>query len=60
MPTKPARHGKKWTSADIKELKRMVRQNLDTDEIARRLQRTVEAIYSKASDESVSLRPKDT
>jgi hypothetical protein len=56
---KPARHGRDWTKTDLKRLRSMAGQNVDTDDIASRLQRTKAAIYSKASDESISLKPKD-
>ena len=51
--------GKEWTKQDISELRRLAKQNADTDIIANKLQRTKAAIYTKASEEGISLKPKD-
>jgi hypothetical protein len=37
----------------------LARRNVDTDEIARILGRTKQAIYDKASELGISLSPKD-
>jgi len=59
MSRKPSKHGTDWTKTDLKRLRTMARQDVDTDDIARRLHRTKGAIYNKASEEDISLKPKD-
>jgi len=51
--------GTEWTEKDLSELRRLAKQNIDTDIIAKKLQRTEKAIYNKASEEGISLKPKD-
>lgn len=51
--------GKLWTKKDVSLLKNLASKNVNTDEIAKQLGRTTPAIYNKASDLSVSLKPKD-
>ena len=50
---------KKWTKQDETKLRQMARSNIDTDIIAKTLGRTKNAIYSKASELNISLKPKD-
>lgn len=57
--SKPVNNGKAWTKADDAKIKQMARSGVDTDDIARKLGRTVSAIYSEASKEDISLKPKD-
>ena len=57
MARKPSNHGKAWTKGDLTKLQKMVDQNTPTRVIGLKLGRTPESIYSKASDESVSLKP---
>ena len=56
---KPTKHGQPWTKRDTAQIGILARKGVDTDDIAKRLGRTKDAIYSKASEEGVSLRPKD-
>lgn len=51
--------GREWTNADVQKLKQMARNNTDTDDIAKSLGRTKSAVYNKASEVDVSLKPKD-
>jgi len=51
--------GQPWTNADINQLKKLAKHNVDTDDIARKLERSKYAIYTKASEEKISLKPKD-
>ena len=51
--------GKKWTKSDIEKLRRLARQKVDTDDIAKKLERTTDAIYTEASKKHISLMPKD-
>jgi hypothetical protein len=47
---------KRWTEQDMKQIKRMVRQGLPAKAIAKKLGRTLGALYVKASGEGVSLK----
>ena len=49
--------GQRWTQSDEDLLRRLARQKLSTDEIARRLRRTVSGVRSKASELHISLEP---
>lgn len=49
--------GKPWTSQDVSQLKDLATHNTPTRVIGLKLGRTPEAIYSKASQEGVSLNP---
>lgn len=49
--------GKDWTDEDVKNLKKMSKEDTPTPVIALKLGRTVGAVYTKASDEGVSLMP---
>jgi hypothetical protein len=53
-----ARTNKQWTSKDVQTLKKNA-STLTTGEIAFKLGRTKNAIYNKASEEGISLKPKD-
>ncbi|HNW87683.1 MAG TPA: hypothetical protein PLP25_00650 [Candidatus Limiplasma sp.] len=56
---KPKHGGNSWTDAEISKLKTLAEANTPTPLIAARLGRTVEAIRAKASEEGISLKPKD-
>ncbi|NCO54604.1 MAG: hypothetical protein COS14_05035 [Bacteroidetes bacterium CG02_land_8_20_14_3_00_31_25] len=49
--------GKEWSAADLKKLEKLADGNTPTGLIAYELKRSVSAIYSKASDENISLHP---
>jgi len=49
--------GKPWTPGEIKDLRRLARENTPTRVIGLKLGRTPEAVYKKASDEEISLKP---
>lgn len=55
----PVNDGKEWTDADDRLLRNLASRNTDTDEIARQLGRSVNAVYSRASELGISLKPKD-
>lgn len=57
MAKKPANHGTEWTNQQVQQLKTLAKQNTPTRVIALKMQRTPDSIYSKASDESISLEP---
>jgi hypothetical protein len=50
---------KKWSKSDESQLKYMAKNNFKTTTIAKNLKRTVDAIYNRASDLKISLKPKD-
>ena len=49
--------GKPWTPAEVKQVKQLARENTPTRVIGLKLGRTEGAIYSKASQEGISLSP---
>lgn len=49
--------GKRWTSADIEKLIELAKGNTPTGLIAYKMDRTKNAINSKAQDEKISLKP---
>ena len=55
----PKKSGQDWTKTDESKLKSLANSNTTTKSIAKQLERTVDAIYTKASDLGVSLKPKD-
>lgn len=59
MAKKPAKHGQPWTKKDTEQIGILARKGIDTDEIAKRLGRTKDAIYTRASTEDISVKPKD-
>lgn len=56
---KPLRHGEEWTNKEIGTLKYLARINMQTKDIARQLGRTEGAVRAKASEEGITLMPKD-
>ena len=49
--------GKKWASEDVSQLKKLAKENTPTRVIGLKLGRTESAVYSKASEERISLKP---
>ena len=49
--------GKRWTPEDIKTLKQLVKGNTPTGEIGSEPGRTPEAVYSKAQELDLSVKP---
>jgi hypothetical protein len=47
---------KNWTPEEVLQLRKLVRQNTPAPVIARKLNRSITAVYMKASREGVSLR----
>jgi hypothetical protein len=47
----------RWSTADVRELRALARQNTPTGVLSGKLQRPVTAIRSKAHREGISLRP---
>jgi hypothetical protein len=57
MAKTPKNHGKPWTPSDVKQLKQLAKENTPTRVIGIKMQRTPNAIASKASEENISLKP---
>ena len=49
--------GKPWTKTDVQTLKELVKGNTPTRLIGRELGRSPEAIYNKADELDISLKP---
>ena len=49
--------GKTWSSSDVKALRELAQGNTPTRVIGLKLGRTPEAVYSKASEQNISLGP---
>jgi hypothetical protein len=47
---------KPWSSEDVVQLRKLVKQNTPAHVIARKLGRSITAVYVKASREGISLR----
>ena len=54
---KPTNAGKAWTAGDVAKLRQLAKGNTPTRLMAQKLQRTADAIYSKAGDINLSLKP---
>jgi hypothetical protein len=55
--SRPDRGGKEWSPQEVSKLQKFAKGNTPTPLIADALGRTVPAIYSKASEQDVSLKP---
>lgn len=55
--SKPKNTGKPYTPADVKQLKQLAAQNTPTRVIGLKMGRTEDAIYSKAAQENIPLKP---
>lgn len=49
--------GKSWTPDDVKEMRKLAKENTPTRVIGLKVGRTEDAIRSKASEEGISLKP---
>ena len=54
---KPVNAGKVWTADDFATLRQLAEGNTPTRVMALKLGRTADAVYSKADDLGLSLRP---
>lgn len=54
---KPVNAGKHWTEDEIARLRQLARENTPTRVMALKLGRTAEAVYGKADDIGLSLKP---
>lgn len=55
----PKNADKAWTTEEIVKFKLLINAKVSTQEIAQRLGRTMTAIYDKASELGLSLKPVD-
>lgn len=54
---KPENSGKPWSKDDVSDLGKLARGNTPTSLIAYQLRRSVQAVYNKAQEENISLKP---
>jgi hypothetical protein len=57
MPKNPKNHGKEWTPAQDKQLRQLAKENTPTRVIGLKMERTPDAVRSRASEKGVSLKP---
>jgi len=57
MAKTPPRAGKQWTGNEVKKLEQLADGNTPTRVIALKLGRSEASVYSKASEENISLKP---
>lgn len=53
----PDNEGKAWSTSDIQQLKQLAKENTPTRIIGLKLGRSEDAVYSKASELGISLKP---
>lgn len=54
---KPVNAGKVWTASDVVKLRQLARENTPTRVMAMKLGRTSDAVYGKAGEIGLSLKP---
>jgi hypothetical protein len=57
MAKTPKNQGKVWTPENLKELSKLAKGNTPTGLIAHELGRSEAAVYAKAAEEKISLKP---
>jgi hypothetical protein len=57
MSKQPDKAGQAWSQTDVARLRDLARRDTPTGLIAYHLQRSEDAVRSKASDEGISLKP---
>jgi hypothetical protein len=57
MSKEPKKHNQAWTRQEVNELRSLAKHNKPTRLIAWEMERTPAAIYTKASEENISLKP---
>ncbi|MBU0711339.1 hypothetical protein KKA87_05385 [bacterium] len=55
----PLNHRKKWTKSEDIQIRKLANAGVSTLSIAKKLGRTEAAIRSEASENNISLKPKD-
>ena len=57
MPKYTRNTGKSWSSGDVSKLRELARENTPTRVIGLKLGRTENAVYNKASEKEIPLKP---
>lgn len=57
MPKYNRNSGNQWSSSEVSRLRSLARENTPTRVIGLKLGRTEDAVRTKASEESISLKP---
>lgn len=57
MPKSTRNSGKSWSPADVNQLAKLAQQNTPTRVIGLKLGRTEGAVYNKASEQRIPLKP---
>jgi len=57
MAKQPSNAGKRWSPAEVKQLKKLAKGNTPTRLISLKLERTPVAVEAKAQEEGISLKP---
>lgn len=57
MGKKPAKQGKQWTRQEVEQLRELAKGNTPTRVIGLKLDRSEDAIRSKAAGRGISLKP---
>jgi hypothetical protein len=57
MPKSTKNSGKSWTPGDVSKLRELARENTPTRVIGLKIGRTADAVYKKASDQGIPLKP---
>lgn len=57
MPKSTRNSGKSWSPADVNQLAKLAQQNTPTRVIGLKLGRTEGAVYNKASEQGIPLKP---
>lgn len=58
MPAQPKMHRQPWSSADVKELRRLTKQKLGLEKIAKQMKRSTWSVRNRAYAEGLSLSTK--
>ena len=58
MPAQPKMHRQPWTTADVKELRRLSKQKLGLEKIAKQMKRSTWSVRNRAYAEGFSLSTK--
>ena len=57
MAKSPSNHGKKWSPADVSQIKQLAKQDTLTRVIGLKMGCTEDAVRAKAGENDVSLKP---
>lgn len=57
MAKEPPNQGKHWSQQDVNKLRQLAKENTPTRVMGFKLGRSEDAVYAKASDQGISLKP---